>query len=184
MARKKKINVDVEVNNEVTSGTVENENVTAVGEVETVATEPGNEETAAVEGESMENETAAEGMVEDNGADVTENDSEENLSDDGAAEVPAEKKERRAMGSGSVWLMANGKYGWCVQLTSDRELKKLYGNKLRVLGSAVTYELASQAAQTAIADRDILLMKKLAKLGHRFDDDNSTDKEESLENEE
>jgi hypothetical protein len=138
--------------------------------------------------ETVETTAVVEIVEESGAADATAESTEEagtvdatveNTEETGAVDVSAEKKGRRAIGSGSVWLQGNGKYGYCVQLTSDKKLKALYKNKLRFLGSAATYELASIAAQKVIDNREEYLKAKLLKLGHKFDDGGSVESAEA-----
>jgi hypothetical protein len=191
MAKKKRENTAIEVNTSV----MENNVTTGLQGSEAEGVTATEETAAAVEtetGDRVENDTLvdeskkAEDMNMDtaNEAENTEagkaETTEKNTNESTAGENPADTKEkaaRRESGSGSVWKQANGKFGWCVQLTRDKTLKGLYGNKLRLLGSKPTYEEASLAAQAAIANKDELLKAKLIKLGHVFEVEGTGDGE-------
>lgn len=76
-------------------------------------------------------------------------------------------KERRKSGSGSVYPLTVGSgFGFCIQLTSDKALRKQYGNKLRYLGTGKTYEETDEKCRLAIEKKEELLKAKLIKLGH------------------
>ena len=82
------------------------------------------------------------------------------------------KKERRSSGSGSVYKLTTGSgYGYCIQLTSDKLLRKKYGNKLRSLGTGKDYAEAEKKCAEALVNKDDLLKKKLTQLGHFCGDD-------------
>jgi len=80
------------------------------------------------------------------------------------------RKNRRPHGAGSIWKMSDGKYGYCIQLTRDKRLKELWGNKLRHLGTGADLEDAERKCKESLGRKDELLMQKLKKLGHKFDD--------------
>lgn len=86
-----------------------------------------------------------------------------------AGTVETASKTRRSNGQGSVYpLTSSGKgWGYCIQLSANKELRKLYGNKLRHLGTGKTYEETEAKCADAIANRESLLAAKLEKLGHK-----------------
>jgi len=80
----------------------------------------------------------------------------------------AEVKTRRDNGTGSVYPLndSKGRYGYCIQLCSDKALRKLYGNKLRSLGVGVDKADAEAKCADALTRRESLLQAKLERLGH------------------
>ena len=136
-----------------------------------------NVEASAVEIVEMPEETQSAGSVDGivNTADegsggVGEDTPEDKIDGKKAGTAGTVKGIRRENGTGSVYPLNGGKgFGFCIQLTADRDLRNQYGNKLRYLGSGKTREEAEGKCADAIGRRDELLEAKLEKLGHKVE---------------
>lgn len=82
--------------------------------------------------------------------------------------TPALNKPRRKSGEASVYPINNGQYwGICLQFSNaSKELKAMYGNKLRYLKTFKSYEEAVVGVEVAKSNIEGLLREKLEKLGH------------------
>jgi hypothetical protein len=86
--------------------------------------------------------------------------------EDKSGNTGKQKSERRQNGSGSIYPLKDNKgYGMCIQLGGTVEMKKLYGNKLRIVQTAKTLEQIKQKLAEAVENRADLLENKLVKLG-------------------
>ena len=127
----------------------------------------------SADSESLSEETRASEEAASQSDDISKNEDVSGVPSEGVGEentIEEVRKSRRPHGAGSVWKMSDGKYGFCIQLTKDRGLKELWGNKLRHLGTGADLEEAERKCRESLERKDELLKLKLEKLGHKFDD--------------